>query len=379
GEKLCKVAKISGASTSRYYCGNFEYDNNKALSLIHTDEGIIEVTRSGSTTNYNYEYFLKDHLGNTRVLCSSTGALLQRSDYYPFGMNSSQYSSSTDNKYLYNGKELQEDLSLNCYDYGARFYDPQIGRFTTLDPQAERYYRWSPYTYAMNNPVNLIDPNGEEVVNADEAKRKQAEAAKNAAAAKKDAAASKSTTGGTNKKDFANKADYKAYKQSNRESNRANRAYDRADKAFQQTAKAIGEFASANPTEFNRLDNLKNASGQTVDVFVSSSYSSSDIGGQPGATPVSVDASGNVYGIQVPGTNGGVLNRYYSFIAYGTSDPGRILAHEWGHVLKVNENPMTFREYIQNHGNFNCQDPADAGNPYVKAANDLENNFLRNR
>lgn len=147
-------------TTSRYYCGNFEYDGNKALSLIHTDEGIVEVTRSGSTTNYNYEYFLKDHLDNTRMLCSSTGALLQRSDFYPFGMTSSQYNNSTDNKYLYNGKELQEDISLNWYDYGARFYDPQIGRWTSIDPAIELHHNYTPYAYVYNNPLIFIDPIG---------------------------------------------------------------------------------------------------------------------------------------------------------------------------------------------------------------------------
>ena len=82
-------------------------------------------------------------------------------DYYPFGGLHTQQTDKLNHKYLYNGKELQDELGLNWYDYGARMYDPMVGRFFTQDRFSEDYYSISPFQYAANNPINNIDVNGD--------------------------------------------------------------------------------------------------------------------------------------------------------------------------------------------------------------------------
>ncbi|NMC37147.1 MAG: hypothetical protein GYA41_02355 [Bacteroidales bacterium] len=166
GEKLKQ--RLSTGTTFLYY-GNYVYTldgtaNGIAVKYILTQEG--RATYSAGT--YTYEYFMKDHLGNTRVsfnVPSSTAVIVQQSDYYPFGMvHQPQSTTISDNRYLFNSKELQNNLlggiNLDIYDYQTRFYDPQIGRFTTIDPLSESSRRWSPYNYTLNNPIRFIDPDG---------------------------------------------------------------------------------------------------------------------------------------------------------------------------------------------------------------------------
>ncbi|MFL9845662.1 RHS repeat domain-containing protein [Flavobacterium rhizosphaerae] len=77
--------------------------------------------------------------------------IVEANDYYPFGMKhtiAGEIPVANTNpalKYKYNGKELQDELGLGVYDYGARNYDPAIGRWFNIDPLAEKYTNLSPY------------------------------------------------------------------------------------------------------------------------------------------------------------------------------------------------------------------------------------------
>ena len=87
-------------------------------------------------------------------------------DYYAFGFQSVSNSreNSLEQKYLYNGKELQDELNLGWLDYGARMYMSDIGRWGVIDPSTEKFIPYSGYHYAFNNPISVIDPDGRENV-----------------------------------------------------------------------------------------------------------------------------------------------------------------------------------------------------------------------
>jgi RHS repeat-associated protein len=150
----------------------------------------------GRSKSYSYVYNYTDHLGNVRLSYTRQTSrsqpipittILEENHYYPFGLKHKKYGSTVKDfvvideeteegyyvgidilppqarktyQYKYNGKEFQDELGLNFYDFGARNYDPAIGRWMNIDPLAEKGRRWSPYTYAMDNPVYFIDPDG---------------------------------------------------------------------------------------------------------------------------------------------------------------------------------------------------------------------------
>ena len=157
-----RLTQYNNIENTTDYTGNFVYLQNN-LKYVLTEEG--RVVKNGA--NFEYQYFLKDHLGNTRVTLDATGNILQEDNYYPFGMQMQaltyQDGVSEENKYLYNGKELQKEFGLDWYDYGARFYDAGLGRWFVVDKQADDAMQIdkSPYAYSWDSPIKLKDPDGD--------------------------------------------------------------------------------------------------------------------------------------------------------------------------------------------------------------------------
>jgi RHS repeat-associated protein len=149
GEKLIRDV---GTAEKNTYVGDFEYDKNGILTRIDLGDG--QIVKDATTNRMHYQYYLQDHLGNVRVMIDSIGAIQQQTDYLAFGSVIS-YNNLAKNKYLYEGKEYQADA--NWMDFGARMYNPSIGRWFNADPMSQMA---SPYDYNGGDPINRIDPDG---------------------------------------------------------------------------------------------------------------------------------------------------------------------------------------------------------------------------
>jgi RHS repeat-associated protein len=139
------------------YVGNFIYEKG-VLKRYMFDDGYLKLY----TNTFSPRFFIKDHLGNNRIVTDGSGNIQQNTNYYPYGGMTSISTNQGEQQFKYNGKEYDPMHGLNEYDYGARQYDPARGQFTTMDPLCEKYYHISPYAYCGGNPVNRIDVDGKD-------------------------------------------------------------------------------------------------------------------------------------------------------------------------------------------------------------------------
>ncbi|REJ84500.1 MAG: RHS repeat-associated core domain-containing protein [Bacteroidetes bacterium] len=118
----------------------------------------LKIRKKGYLYVYVNNSSVKPVFFDNLIISHTSSKLLEENNYYPFGML--WKAPIGDNKYKYSGKEIQTELDLFTQDYGARYYDPAIGRFGTVDPLAHKMPAWSPYSFCNNNPIRYIDPDG---------------------------------------------------------------------------------------------------------------------------------------------------------------------------------------------------------------------------
>ncbi|MFA5119283.1 MAG: RHS repeat-associated core domain-containing protein [Candidatus Omnitrophota bacterium] len=157
-----RVKKESASGTTTYIGSLFETDSNNKVTK-HIFAGANRVcsvdydNRTPGTVNRNYYH--SDHLGSSNVITNQSGAQIESVEYTPYG-TIAQITGSDVVKHKFTGKELD---NTGLYYYGARYYDPEIGRFVTSDPTIQRPYDpqdLNRYAYCRNNPINLVDPSG---------------------------------------------------------------------------------------------------------------------------------------------------------------------------------------------------------------------------
>ncbi|MEM8765637.1 MAG: RHS repeat-associated core domain-containing protein, partial [Bacteroidota bacterium] len=170
GNRLKKDWEWDSTSGVMDYAGNFVYENG-ILQFFNHPEGYATPNNSGG---YDYVYQYKDHVDNVRLSFTEDpsnlgqAVVIEENAYYPFGGLHQGTNFAGDNalgndvaqRWKFGGKELEQELTTGTYDFGARNYDPWLGRWMNIDPLAEQMRRHSPYNYAFNNPVYFMDPDG---------------------------------------------------------------------------------------------------------------------------------------------------------------------------------------------------------------------------
>jgi RHS repeat-associated protein len=196
GAKLQKVVTDGPSMVTTDYLDGFQH-KAQILEFFPHAEGYVTNTQTlknggAKKDNFNYVFNYLDHLGNIRLSYAwdydlNVLKIIEENNYYPFGLKHTNYNSdlrghkavlnetkvelraipgggntaeSAMYKYKYNGKEFQDELGLNVYDYDNRIYDQATGRFWQMDPLAEQGRRWSPYNYCFDNPIYFQDPDG---------------------------------------------------------------------------------------------------------------------------------------------------------------------------------------------------------------------------
>lgn len=168
-----RMEKVINGSTFNFYINGKDgeteavslapYHDNVIYNVLAGSENVAQVKwtwTGGSGGSFNYFYYLKDHLGDIKMVLNSSGGVDSWNDYYPFGMqmDSRNGSTSADGRYKFTSKERDAESG---YDYfGARYYDSRIGRWMSVDPMKEKFPSWSPYVYALDNSIRNDDPNG---------------------------------------------------------------------------------------------------------------------------------------------------------------------------------------------------------------------------
>ena len=113
-----------------------------------------------STTEKEIYYYHTDHLGSSAWITDSLGLAVQHLVYLPWGEPYvTQKTGNFNPMFTFSGKE--KDAETGYSYFGQRFYDSQLSFWLSVDPMRRKYPNMSPFVYCANNPIKLVDPNGD--------------------------------------------------------------------------------------------------------------------------------------------------------------------------------------------------------------------------
>jgi RHS repeat-associated protein len=350
------------ANTTTYYAGNYIYEKDgsgESLKFFSHPEGYIE--KNGS--NYDYVYQYKDHLGNVRLSYADTdnngsvtsSEIKEENNYYPFGLKHKGYnnlmaSGQRDHKYGFGGKEEQNELGLEWMDFHARNYDASLGRWMNIDPLAENFSTFSPYNYALNNPLYFIDPDGKEVINYDKILLglQQAYQLLNDNAIKKYQKQSEDDKASDQAKSYALRG-LKFHK--DKVAKISEEIEDLKAKSV-TTESRIKEYKNSHSESYKAIDQLTDSNHKDVDIYLSTSY---EYGFNGYSTFGDIEESEGKYRINNSASKGKINSS--SFIVtintyFARDDDGNIptylevMSHEFGHAYYIAKHLKEYREFI---------------------------------
>ena len=221
-------------------------------------------------------------------------------------------------RYTFSGKERDEESGFSYF--GSRYYNSAYSIWMSVDPMSDKYPSISPYAYCGSNPIKLVDPSGEEVINqykpAYDYFNKQLKVAKE-----------KFDSFGGNKK-----AD--GYKEAKKEYNKAKRNFSSAEYKYKEVNSAISNVKRYNSELYDKMDNLKDKNGKTVDIIVGIDYSKSNKGW--GGVPNESESPSALY----------VSLNPLTYLTQGYTDMGEVLTHEFGHYLYIVPNWSEYQDFL---------------------------------
>ena len=156
----------NGEDNNDYVDGKGFCCNDGSLEAAQT-RALARAAKNNFQEDDAYEkmqfYYHPDHLGSSSYITNLDGEVVQHIEYVPFGeVFVEERNNIWNTPYLFNAKEFDEETGL--YYYGARYYEPKLSQFLSVDRYSENYPNFSPYSYVGNNPIKYIDVNGDSIV-----------------------------------------------------------------------------------------------------------------------------------------------------------------------------------------------------------------------